>query len=52
MTQNMKDIITNEYFMLALTFGVYYLAKTLQRRLAVDQLEMFEFIICRTLRVA
>ena len=33
MTQNMKDIITNEYFMLALTFGVYYLAKTLQRRL-------------------
>ena len=23
MTQNMKDIITNEYFMLALTFGVY-----------------------------
>ena len=33
MTQNMKDIISNEYFMLALTFGVYYLAKTLQRRL-------------------
>lgn len=28
-----KDIISNEYFMLALTFGVYYAAKTLQRRL-------------------
>ena len=29
----MKAIITNEYFMLALTFGVYYAAKLLQRRL-------------------
>ncbi|MDD6500053.1 MAG: LrgB family protein [Bacteroidales bacterium] len=28
-----KDIISNEYFMLALTFGVFYAAKTLQRRL-------------------
>ena len=28
-----KDIISSEYFMLALTFGVYYAAKTLQRRL-------------------
>ena len=26
-----KDIISNEYFMLALTFGVFYAAKTLQR---------------------
>ena len=29
----MKAIITNEYFMLALTFGVYCAAKLLQRRL-------------------
>ena len=29
----MKDIISNEYFMLALTFGVFYAAKTIQRRL-------------------
>ena len=29
----MKDIISNEYFMLALTFGVYYASKTIQRRL-------------------
>ena len=28
-----KDIISSEYFMLALTFGVFYAAKTLQRRL-------------------
>ena len=28
-----KDIISIEYFMLALTFGVFYAAKTLQRRL-------------------
>lgn len=28
-----KDIVSNEYFMLALTFGVFYAAKTLQRRL-------------------
>ena len=28
-----KDIISSEYFMLALTFGVSYAAKTLQRRL-------------------
>lgn len=26
-----KDIVSNEYFMLALTFGVFYAAKTLQR---------------------
>lgn len=29
----MRTIITNEYFMLALTFGVFYAAKTIQRRL-------------------
>ena len=29
----MKEIISNEYFMLALTFGVYYASKTIQRRL-------------------
>ena len=29
----MITIITNEYFMLALTFGVFYAAKTIQRRL-------------------
>ena len=29
----MKEIISNEYFMLALTFGVFYAAKTIQRRL-------------------
>ena len=29
----MKDIISNEYFMLALTFGVYYASKAIQRRL-------------------
>lgn len=29
----MKTIINNEYFMLALTFGVFYAAKTIQRRL-------------------
>ena len=28
-----QDIISNEYFMLALTFGVYYAAKVIQRRL-------------------
>ena len=28
-----RNIISNEYFMLALTFGVYYAAKTIQRRL-------------------
>ena len=28
----MRTIITNEYFMLALTFGVFYAAKTIQRR--------------------
>lgn len=28
-----KDIISSEYFMLALTFGVFYAAKTQQRRL-------------------
>ena len=28
-----KDIVSNEYFMLALTFGVFYAVKTLQRRL-------------------
>ena len=28
-----KDIISSEYFMLALTFGVFYAAKTLHRRL-------------------
>ena len=28
-----KDISSSEYFMLALTFGVFYAAKTLQRRL-------------------
>ena len=28
-----NDIISSEYFMLALTFGVFYAAKTLQRRL-------------------
>ena len=29
----MKTIISNEYFMLALTFGVFYAAKSIQRRL-------------------
>ena len=29
----MKTILCNEYFMLALTFGVYYSAKSIQRRL-------------------
>ena len=29
----MKTILCNEYFMLALTFGVYYAAKSIQRRL-------------------
>ena len=29
----MRTIITNEYFMLALTFDVFYAAKTIQRRL-------------------
>ena len=29
----MRTSITNEYFMLALTFGVFYAAKTIQRRL-------------------
>lgn len=29
----MKTILSNEYFMLALTFGVFYAAKTIQRRL-------------------
>ena len=29
----MKEIIINEYFMLALTFGVYHAAKAMQRRL-------------------
>ena len=29
----MKTIISNEYFMLALTFGVFYAAKRIQRRL-------------------
>ena len=29
----MKEIISNEYFMIAVTFGVYFGAKTLQRRL-------------------
>src|SRR5574344_2962290 len=29
----MKEIISNEYFMLALTFGVYYASKAIQRRL-------------------
>lgn len=33
MNDIMKDIISNEYFMLALTFGVFYAAKTIQRRL-------------------
>ena len=30
----MKTILCNEYFMLALTFGVYFAAKSIQRRLA------------------
>ena len=29
----MKEIISNEYFMLALTFGVFFIAKAIQRRL-------------------
>ena len=29
----MKTILCNEYFMLALTFGVYFAAKSIQRRL-------------------
>ena len=33
MNDMIKDIVSNEYFMLALTFGVFYAAKTLQRRL-------------------
>ena len=33
MNDMIKNIISNEYFMLALTFGVFYAAKTLQRRL-------------------
>lgn len=32
-TRNMKTVLCNEYFMLALTFGVFYAAKTIQRRL-------------------
>lgn len=31
----MKTILCNEYFMLALTFGVYYAAKSIQRRLGL-----------------
>ena len=33
MNDMIKNIISNEYFMLALTFGVFYAAKTIQRRL-------------------
>ena len=33
MNDMIKNIISNEYFMLALTFGVIYAAKTIQRRL-------------------
>ena len=33
MNDMIKNIISSEYFMLALTFGVFYAAKTLQRRL-------------------